>query len=607
MADGNHIAASSGFCETTRPVSPDQPPLREWVWTYLASSNVFMTATTTDTKYNTTADYTQRSVSWTLRKGRSARWFARDGRRVSQKDSDAADSLQSAVEETRPVAVTSGRLFCTVIGRYRRRRTHPPDFLHRLSRHTSTSRIVWIVWIVHTYILRDQRTDSSINRFQSAWRRPRTIYLPSTSIAMSADLFAEFGAPAAPRHATGEPESSTPTGGNGRPGTVSTRAVEDRSSHPGNPSGGLSSTAPRETLFDAGREYPHALAKKHSRTGDAGAALQSSPVDLLGDSLAPLTISMGDSSVSSGSVRIGYRKDINGLAKSTAATKISRGRSPVPQQDENIAKGGGQLQDHADGWDDDWDDFDETPTSRASKHPSVASTVAITSRSVPQQKNRPATSRASDSQADPSRVRPTNIPPPSILLALFPSLLEELHNAITTHSTTPSHPHESSCHQIPTVLKTLYRILVGRTLRWKRDTILRQSTSISAARPGGKTGGMKLTSVNKHESANEDRETVDVIAAYRRHGAALNTASAGSPVIVPPDPTPVAHVRTAGAGEGVLRAAHACPLCGLRRDERIVRMDDEVYDSFGEWWVEHWGHTDCKRFWEAYEGRLERR
>jgi len=37
----------------------------------------------------------------------------------------------------------------------------------------------------------------------------------------------------------------------------------------------------------------------------------------------------------------------------------------------------------------------------------------------------------------------------------------------------------------------------------------------------------------------------------------------------------------------------------LKRDERVARVEFGVEDSFGEWWVEHWGHRTCRNFWAA--------
>jgi hypothetical protein len=66
-------------------------------------------------------------------------------------------------------------------------------------------------------------------------------------------------------------------------------------------------------------------------------------------------------------------------------------------------------------------------------------------------------------------------------------------------------------------------------------------------------------------------------------------------------------VTTAMASQGAIKAPHACALCGLKRDERIPKIDENVEDSFGEWWTEHWGHTECRQFWEDNMGLLGQR
>ncbi|EGE02453.1 hypothetical protein TEQG_01489 [Trichophyton equinum CBS 127.97] len=59
--------------------------------------------------------------------------------------------------------------------------------------------------------------------------------------------------------------------------------------------------------------------------------------------------------------------------------------------------------------------------------------------------------------------------------------------------------------------------------------------------------------------------------------------------------------------EGALKSAHACALCGLKREERVARVDDGVSDSFGEWWLDHWGHADCEAFWKSNAAKLDHR
>jgi hypothetical protein len=123
----------------------------------------------------------------------------------------------------------------------------------------------------------------------------------------------------------------------------------------------------------------------------------------------------------------------------------------------------------------------------------------------------------------------------------------------------------------------------------------------------GKSGGMKLNTVNKNEDIKEQQEAVDVIAMWRERAALFNSviqASGRRPVQIVSENT---RVMTATAAQGAIKASHACALCGLKRDERLPKFDEGVEDSFGEWWTDHWGHTDCRLFWENNMGMLRQR
>ncbi|EAS32925.3 uncharacterized protein CIMG_03949 [Coccidioides immitis RS] len=210
----------------------------------------------------------------------------------------------------------------------------------------------------------------------------------------------------------------------------------------------------------------------------------------------------------------------------------------------------------------------------------------------------------------PKMVRPTNIPPPSILLRLFPSLLEKLRVKATNYTIHAKRkagplPDTGPAEEITYSLKVMVHIIAGRSLRWKRDSILSQSIRIGPA--SGRPGGMKLSSVNKSENVREEKEAVEVLDIWKKCNGLLNSAaSAGgkSPVQFVAGNL---QVRTATTQEGALKAPHACALCGLRREERVSKIDENVDDIFEEWWTEHWGHSDCKRFWEANSMNLDQR
>ncbi|KAL3474191.1 hypothetical protein BJX99DRAFT_183889 [Aspergillus californicus] len=205
-------------------------------------------------------------------------------------------------------------------------------------------------------------------------------------------------------------------------------------------------------------------------------------------------------------------------------------------------------------------------------------------------------------------VRPTNIPPPSILLELFPQLFERLRQegAEAKKKVQNKDDLEAVALSIFCTIKAAARVVAGRALRWKRDAILSQSMRIGPAR-SGKAGGMKLSTVNKNEGIKEQQEAVDVINMWRDRAALFNSviqAAGRRPVQVILEDS---RVVTTPASQGAIKASHACALCGLKRDERLPRVDEKVEDSFGEWWAEHWGHTECRRFWEDNKSLLGQR
>ncbi|TLS31195.1 hypothetical protein PpBr36_03594 [Pyricularia pennisetigena] len=218
---------------------------------------------------------------------------------------------------------------------------------------------------------------------------------------------------------------------------------------------------------------------------------------------------------------------------------------------------------------------------------------------------------------------PTNIPPPSILLSLFPTLLATPNEALykPTATQTPavkarvfSNPATATFLRAYLVLATVAaRILAGRKHRWHRDKFLAQGMSISAA--GGKGGGMKLAGVDKTQAAREDREAADVVAVWRAHVGRLRAAVAAAAKEEDGTSHQQQHFKVPEIAEkpvvttakNVPTAPKACIVCGLKRDERVKGVDFEVEDSFGEWWVDHWGHRACRNFWVQHEAELRQR
>ncbi|KAM0334267.1 hypothetical protein ACHAQA_001289 [Verticillium albo-atrum] len=254
----------------------------------------------------------------------------------------------------------------------------------------------------------------------------------------------------------------------------------------------------------------------------------------------------------------------------------------------------------------DWDAADGIETS--APKPSV--------KPVPKTAPKPTPSPQQAGKSSDDAPPPTNIPPPSVLLSIFPELLSlantSLFKPIASQPTSikdriASDPGTITFLQGYLVLAAVAaRIIAGRKLRWHRDKFLAQGMAISAA--GAK--GMKLAGVDRAQTAREDREAADVVAVWKEHVGRLRSAVAaakaapgGQQLRVPE----VAENMAVTTAKMVPTAPKACVVCGLKRDERVGKVDFDVEDSFGEWWVEHWGHRACKNFWTEHEKQLRQR
>ncbi|KAK1835260.1 hypothetical protein QBC39DRAFT_423828 [Podospora conica] len=250
----------------------------------------------------------------------------------------------------------------------------------------------------------------------------------------------------------------------------------------------------------------------------------------------------------------------------------------------------------------DWE-WNEWGDSEKKDTPKAASTSVITPAAAPAQQTGPP---------------PTNIPPPSIILSIFPELFNLASDALlkpmsslapNTQQRVLSDSSTATFLRGYLALATVAaRVIAGRKQRWHRDKFLMQSMSISAA-SGGKTRGMKLAGVDKAQAAREDREAGEVVAAWKQQVGRLRTAVVaankdGGPQLRVPE---LSAALSAHVAAGTVTAPKACVVCGLKRDERIARVDFDVEDSFGEWWVEFWGHRDCRNFWLEHEVKLRQR
>ncbi|KAF4978394.1 hypothetical protein FZEAL_5212 [Fusarium zealandicum] len=289
--------------------------------------------------------------------------------------------------------------------------------------------------------------------------------------------------------------------------------------------------------------------------------------------------------------------------------KKSKEPSPVtawPSLESAVDKKASKGRDDDDGWGA-WDDF-PAPDSKKS---------VIDSTKPPESWDWDAVDNVQPSQTiiQDDAPPPINVPPPSVILSAFPDLLNSsnsLFQPISGQTATIkqrilSDPKAVDFLQGYVLLATTAaRVIAGRKQRWHRDKILAKSMSISAA--GSK--GMKLAGVDKTQSAREDREAADVVAAWRQQVgrlrsaiAAAKTAGKGSTLRVPE----ISESMPVQTAKMVPTAPKPCIVCGLKREERVAKVDYEVEDSFGEWWVDHWGHRACRNFWIEHEQKLRQR
>lgn len=266
--------------------------------------------------------------------------------------------------------------------------------------------------------------------------------------------------------------------------------------------------------------------------------------------------------------------------------------------------------------DDEWAAWDDLSTDYGSSAPVTGPGKMATAVDAPDpwKWDSVDTEQSTTAEMDENTPPPTNVPPPAILLSAFPELFDS-GNALLRPASGQSTSVRQQILSTPEAINflrgylllavTAARIMAGRKHRWHRDKILAKGMSISAA--GSK--GMKLAGIDKTQSAREDREAADVAAHWKEHVGRLRSAvavvrSAGQATLHIPELSESPQVQTT---KFVPTAPKACVICGLKRDERVARVDHDVEDSFGEWWVDHWGHRACKNFWLQHEHQLRQR
>ena len=267
---------------------------------------------------------------------------------------------------------------------------------------------------------------------------------------------------------------------------------------------------------------------------------------------------------------------------------------------------------------DEWDEFEDGepepsihPQADTSQPGLTAAQTIATPRLQPPPKSNPLTQSTRTNPVETTR--PSNIPQPAILLQLIPAVFAELRQTTTQQAkglekTMTNSSSRDIALRVIQAFTVAARIIAGRSLRWKRDAILSQSMRIGpAASAGGGGRGMKLAAIDKSESLKEEREAADIVGVWEKNAQFFNSIVSKAGV---PRPLMALYLSVRPrlmSGVEILKASHACALCGINRDERVSQVDINVEDSFGEYWIEHWGHRDCRDFWSTYKDKLHQR
>jgi hypothetical protein len=318
-------------------------------------------------------------------------------------------------------------------------------------------------------------------------------------------------------------------------------------------------------------------------------------VDLLGDmSMSQPTPSSAqnrepvvkDRSATSALAR--RKSPVKAVGKSTSAKNSTAKAAPPPAAPKE---------------DDAWDTFDDWEASIPTKALANTSSKRASVKATPSADSTtpaPIISPLTD-EAQPGELPPTNVPPPGVLLSLFPSIFADAQEKLFKPMAAQTLPMRNKLMAESATIAYLQgylmlgnvaaHIIAGRKLRWKRDQHLSQGMRIGPASSRA-TSGMKLTGIDKGENMKEEREASDVVRVWKdqvgrlRHVVSgVNQIKAGTlgPV---PELQETMPVKTLKQSEGGMPARQPCMMCGLKREERVTPADMGVDDSFGEWWID---------------------
>ncbi|CAI9636510.1 unnamed protein product [Alternaria burnsii] len=349
--------------------------------------------------------------------------------------------------------------------------------------------------------------------------------------------------------------------------------------------------------------------QEHKAPSTAPVASSSALVDLLGD----MSISQSRPPVSRGVNTVNASQIFEDQMATSKKSKIGFGASTRPERP--VPKPAPPAQKEDDGW----DEFDDWEASIPTKAPSKSGTMqSTTSAALPTTPAPILSPTIPDPQ--PSELPPTNVPPPGMLLSLFPSLFAEANEKLFKPMTAQPLPMRNKLLAEPTTIAYLQgyiilgnvaaHIIAGRKLRWKRDQHLSQGMRIGPASSRA-TSGMKLTGIDKGENMKEEREVSDVVRSWKEQVGRLRHVVSGANQIKAgsldrgPDLQETMPVKTLKQSEGGIPARQACMLCGLKREERVTAADMATDDSFGEWWIDQVNmHRGCRNFWNQHKDTL---
>jgi hypothetical protein len=254
--------------------------------------------------------------------------------------------------------------------------------------------------------------------------------------------------------------------------------------------------------------------------------------------------------------------------------------------------------------DDDWDEFDDWEASIPTKTPTKASsTLKPVQTAISEDTSMAPAPILPPTPADPQpgELPPTNVPPPGVLLSLFPTLFAEAQEKLFKPMAAQPLPMRNKLMAEPATIAYLQgylilanvaaHVIAGRKLRWKRDQHLSQGMRIGPASSRA-TSGMKLTGIDKGENMKEEREVSDVVRHWKEQVGRLRHVVSGVNQIKTgtldrgPDLQEMMPVKTLKQSEGGIPARTPCMLCGLKREERVTAADMATDDSFGEWWID---------------------